>query len=225
MGYVNIDVDALADLELDDKQTKLFLNHISKIELTLRAFDLTVSGNVNLCPICIMRRYVKLALNWPEVIQSVQTLREFNGDITLALHEFLLSTYFTSIAEIESAQIIEFGEEEIERKQLKDKNIDVLRVYGMMMNLFMKETLKKILDNFTGLLYDMKVKKHQVHYLMTVMLENIMSLVGRFLHVYNEKAGSRVIYINKVKSRNNEGLACEEPLVIEYTVGRKGHHE
>jgi len=222
MGYVKVDLDNLKTLKLNNEQFKLFLNQISKIELILRDFDMNVDKNPHLCPVCDLRKYVKLALDWQKVLRCVETLKNHMGDVKLPMEEFLLCSYYTLAADLESSILIEFGNEEIACKGIKDKNIDVLRVYGMMMNLFMKESLKKVLDNYTKLMYYMKVKPEQVYLLMNILLESIMTLVGRFVHIYDEKTHTGVIHIFKTREHKGEGLSCGEPLTLEYTVDKKG---
>ena len=216
MGYVNVDIVTLQDLNLSDDQLKMFLEYLAKIEFALADFEKSVLRNIYVCPSCCLRKYAKLSLTWTSVIASVLSFREYKGNINSIFNEFLLSTYFCSAAAMQPELVIEYGSEQLKILGIKDKNINLLRLFGMMMNLFIKETLKKILDNFTDLLYDMDVNTEQVHCLMNLLLESMLTLVGRFVHIYDENLHAGVVQIHKTSSRNVEGLACEEPLIIEY---------
>jgi len=217
MGKLKIDVLKLAQMGLDKDKLEKFLITMQEFESALMEFDKQFNSGY-VCPVCCLRKYIELSLNWNEVLSVIKYVRDTDMTYGNIIQEILVATHFVSYANNMKDFVREEGDKHIKLMGIKDQKIDVLRVFGLMMNLFIKESVKKLLDKLTKLVYDIGVEANHAHFIIDFFLSSLMTTVGQYSNMFNENTLTGVIQIRKVKSNDSGGLSCEEPLILEYNI-------
>jgi len=218
---MKLDFDKLKELDVKKEDIKTILFVITQISFGFAKFQHEVIENPYICNTCLLRAYIEKAFEWESILAIAKTIKEKEDPLQLYLREIFLCSYAVRCAGVLPDYVVKHGQDVMKLKDIKDKEIDVLRLYGLMTNLLLKELYKKVLDRLTQVVYDMDVKPCAIHYIMGSFIFIMMEYIGSWMHMFNEKTLTGNIIIYKIGRENNTGLSCEEPLDIEYKIINK----
>jgi len=217
MGILGLDLMTLADMKLPPEKLQTLIAYQTSIQDTIEKFKKDFVSNPNLCLNCVLRSYMKSCLNWKVVMVSVEDIENYKGEsISPLLTEFLMATYYSKVASKAEDHLIGFGSEYASMMNIKDKRIDYPRVFGLMMNMFIKKSLQKFLDKSVYIVYHLGVEPKHVSYLMGLFINDLMFSVEKFQHIFYEEELTGVVSI--CKASEESGISCNEPIMLEYSL-------